>query len=59
MKVGNIYKCKGDTVFVIIQEINGDNTKYIVVDSRFNYCKLEESPMAEVQEELKDFELIN
>ena len=59
MKIGNIYKCKGDTNFIIIQEINGDNTKYIVADSRFSYCKIEESPTAELQEELKDFELIN
>ena len=52
MKIGNIYKCKGDTNFIIIQEINGDNTKYIVADSRFSYCKMEESPTAELQEEL-------
>lgn len=41
MEVGNIYKCKGDTNYIIIQEVNSDNTKYIVADSRFNYCNLE------------------
>lgn len=59
MEVGNIYKCKGDTNYIIIQEVNSDNTKYIVADSRFNYCNLEESPTLELKEELKDCELIN
>ena len=62
MKVGNIYKCKDGTSYVIIQEINEELTKYIVADNRFDYCQLEVSSTKEVIEEIvedEDFELIN
>ena len=59
IKVGNVYKCKDDNVCVIIREINLTKVKYIVADSNNEYCHIEESDKAEMEKELKDFELIN
>ena len=59
MKKVSIYKCKDDTNYIIIQQINKETIKYIVADSRLNYCATEESPITEIKEELKHFELIN
>lgn len=38
MKVGNVYKCKDDNIYVIINKINLLKVKYIVADSNNEYC---------------------
>ena len=59
MKVGNVYKCKNDSVCVIIIEVGLIKVKYVVADSDNEYCRIEESDKTEMEKELKDFELIN